>query len=167
MARKKKEVKEEVKEIETVVEEISPLPGEVIAKEVKEEVPAKKSAKTWYGFCRISGGLAVDILVNGEPKIIRFKSANTSSLAPDGTRLFQVHPDQFGVIELTEKEAKLCAERLKPMKCYQKGFIFITDSLEEGKQKAAQQAVDFPKQGTEQLTEAEVNANIKAFDEGN
>ena len=167
MARKKKEA-QEVKEIETGVEEISPLPGEVIAKEVKEDNPAKKyTPKTWYGFCRISGGLAVDILVDGEPKIIRFKSANTSSLAPDGTRLFQVRPQEFGVIELTEQEAKLCAERLKPMKCYQKGFIFITDSLEEGKQKAAQQAVDFPKQGTEQLTEAEVNANVKAFEEGN
>ena len=73
MARKKKEVLPEVKEVQEVAQEMmAPLPGEVEAPKAVKEVEAKEvkeveapKAKKWYGACRISGGLRVDILVDG------------------------------------------------------------------------------------------------------
>lgn len=169
MARKKKEVLEEQKVVST--EEMSPLPGaevveeKVEAKEVKETKKSTKSEK-WYGACRISGGIRVDILVDGELKHINFKSANDSKLGADGTRTFMFNPDKFGIIELSEAEAKACIEALKPMNCYKRGFVLVSDDMSEILEAEKQNVLRFPLQGTEQEL-ALKGAVVSKFDEEN
>lgn len=171
--KKVKEVKEEnlvVPSIEEKEEMMAPLPDavpaeKVEAKEVKEEVKAKK-VKVWYGACRISGGLRVDILVDGEQKKIMFKSANKSRLGADGTRTFEFNPDRFGIIELPEEDAKACIEALKPMNCYKRGFVIVADDLAKIEEKEKENLLHFPKQGTEQEL-AMQGAVVKSFDEEN
>lgn len=177
MPRKKKVVNEEVNEVvnETAndlnaAEVLAPLPDAepvkaVEVKEVNETVKAKK-AKIWYGACRISGGLRVDILVDGEQKKIMFRSANKSRLGADGTRTFEFNPDQFGIIELTEEEAKACIEALKPMNCYKRGFVIVSDDMEKIKEIEKSNLANFPKQGTEQELALQ-GAVVKSFDEEN
>lgn len=171
MARKKKEVLEEVKEVvQDVAQDVmAPLPGEVVeekveAKEVKE-VEAPK-AKKWYGACRISGGLRVDILVDGEMKHINFRSANDSKLGADGTRTFMFNPDKFGIIELTEAEAKACIEALKPMNCYKRGFVLVSSDMGEILEAEKKNLANFPQQGTEQEL-ALKGAVVEKFDAEN
>lgn len=166
MARKKKvvEVEQEVKE--TAEEVMAPLPGaEVEAVEVKEEVKAKK-AKVWYGACRISGGVRVDVVIDGEDKHINFHSANDSKLGADGTRTFFFNPDKFGIIELTEEEAKACIEALKPMNCYKRGFILVSDNMDDILEAEKRNLAKFPLQGTEQEL-ALKGSVVSKFDEEN
>ena len=169
MARKKKVVLEEKEVVAT--EEMSPLPGaevveeKVEAKEVKETKKSTKSSK-WYGACRISGGIRVDILVDGELKHINFKSANDSKLGADGTRTFMFNPDKFGLIELSEAEAKACIEALKPMNCYKRGFVLVSDDMSEILEAEKQNVLRFPLQGTEQEL-ALKGAVVSKFDEEN
>lgn len=181
MARKKKVVEvvetginEEVKTVIPTIEDkeemMSPLPDEVnveakAVKEVKTEVKAKK-VKIWYGACRISGGLRVDILVDGEQKKIMFRSANKSRLGADGTRTFEFNPDKFGIIELSEEEAKACIEALKPMNCYKRGFVIVSDDMGKIEQIEKENLLHFPKQGTEQELALQ-GAVVKSFDEEN
>lgn len=176
MARKKKVVTEEIKtEVQEVKAEeaiMAPLPGEEVKKEV-ETVEAKevkevktKKAKVWYGACRISGGIRVDIILDGESKYINFKSANDSKLGADGTRTFFFNPDKFGIIELTEEEAKACIEALKPMNCYKRGFILIADNMEDILEAEKQNLAKFPLQGTEQEL-ALKGSVVSKFDEEN
>jgi hypothetical protein len=161
-----KEVNEIEKDLNVAEDVLAPLPDaeDVKAVEVKE-VKAKK-AKVWYGACRISGGLRVDILVDGEQKKIMFRSANKSRLGADGTRTFEFNPDQFGIIELTEEEAKACIEALKPMNCYKRGFVIISDDMEKIKEIEKSNVANFPQQGTEQEL-ALKGAVVNAFDEEN
>lgn len=172
MARKKKVVLENVENVEqenlqVAGEVLAPLPDAepVKAVEVKEEVKAKK-AKIWYGACRISGGIRVDILVDGEQKKIMFRSANKSRLGADGTRTFEFNPDQFGIIELSEEEAKACIEALKPMNCYKRGFVIVSDDMEKIKEIEKSNVANYPKQGTEQELALQ-GAVVKSFDEEN
>ena len=169
MARKKKvvEVVEEVKEVKEEV--MSPLPGEEVkAVEVKEEVKEVKAkkAKVWYGACRISGGLRVDILVDGETKHINFHSANDSKLGADGTRTFYFNPDKFGIIELSEADAKACIEALKPMNCYKRGFVIVSDNMEDILEAEKENLAKYKFQGTEQEL-ALKGAVVNKFDEEN
>lgn len=172
MARKKKAVLEEVKpEVQTNEVVMSPLPGAEVeakaveAKEEVKEVKAKK-AKVWYGACRISGGLRVDIILDGEMKHIMFKSANDSKLGADGTRTFFFNPDKFGIIELSEEEAKACIEALKPMNCYKRGFILVSDDMSEILEAEKNNLARFPFQGTEQELSLK-GAVVSKFDEEN
>lgn len=169
MARNKKVV-EEVNEVKEIKEEVmSPLPGEAVkAVEVKEEVKEVKSkkSKVWYGACRISGGLRVDILVDGEMKHINFHSANDAKLGADGTRTFFFNPDKFGIIELSEEEAKACIEALKPMNCYKRGFVIISDDMSEILEAEKANVEKFPLQGTEQEL-ALKGSVVNKFDEEN
>lgn len=169
MARKKKVV--EVAEAVEEKEVMSPLPGaetetKVEAVEVKETAVKAKKAKVWYGACRISGGIRVDILVDGELKKIMFHSANKSRLGADGTRSFEFNPDQFGIIELTEEEAKACIEKLKPMNCYKRGFVLVSDNMDDILKAEKENLAKFPLQGTEQEL-ALKGAVVNAFDEEN
>lgn len=166
-AKEVKEVNEIEKDLNVSEDVLAPLPDaeDVKAVEVKEEVKAKK-AKVWYGACRISGGLRVDILVDGEQKKIMFRSANKSRLGADGTRTFEFNPDQFGIIELNEDEAKACIEALKPMNCYKRGFVIISDDMEKIKEIEKSNVANFPKQGTEQELALQ-GAVVKSFDEEN
>ena len=176
MARKKKvvteEVKQEVQDVQTNEVVMAPLPGEEVKPEVVEKVEAKevkeapKKAEKWYGACRISGGLRVDILVDGEPKHINFHSANDSRLGADGTRTFMFNPDKFGIIELTESEAKACIEALKPMNCYKRGFIVISKDMSEIMEAEKKNLAAFPQQGTEQEL-ALKGSMVAKFDEEN
>jgi hypothetical protein len=174
MARKKKEVLEEVQEVAQAQEVMAPLPGEEVKEEVKEvkveakevkEVEAPK-AKKWFGACRISGGLRVDILVDGEMKHINFHSANDSKLGADGTRTFFFNPDKFGIIELTEAEAKACIEALKPMNCYKRGFVLVSSDMGEILEAEKKNLANFPQQGTEQEL-ALKGAVVEKFDAEN
>lgn len=165
---KNQEVKEEevlqapVAEQEQVIE-MSPLPSEQETVQAKEEVketrkvdpitkPAPKHNKVYYAFCRVSGGLVVDITNSlGEVSKKILKSANTSEVAGDGTRVFNFRPDAFGITPLTEDEAKQIKERLQPSRCWKKGFVFIAESEEEGMKIAKEQVAKYPLQGTEQI----------------
>ena len=173
MARKKKEVLQDVQEVKEQAQEVmAPLPGEVAetveekveAKEVKEAPKAK--AKKWYGACRISGGIRVDILVDGEMKHINFRSANDSKLGADGTRTFMFNPDKFGIIEMTEAEAKACIETLKPMNCYKRGFVLVSSDMGEILEAEKKNLANFPQQGTEQEL-ALKGAVVEKFDAEN
>lgn len=163
MAKKqtKKVVQDEIKE--EVAEqpiEMSPLPNEEI-KEAPEVAPVqekkapkqeKKADKKYYAFCRVSGGLIVDIVNSlGEVSKKILVSGNTSELAGDGTRIFNFRPDEFGITELTAEEAKQIKARLEPSKCWKKGFVFIAESEEEGMKLAKEQVAKYPLQGTEQI----------------
>lgn len=166
MAKKrvKQEVKEEISQVPAAQEQeivMSPLPNEVeeVKKEeapkaepVKEEV---KAAKTYYAFCRVSGGLIVDIVNDlGEVSKKILKSGNTSEIAGDGTRIFNFRPQEFGITELTEEEAKQIKAALEPTRCWKKGFVFIVDNEAEGLLKAKEQVAQYPLQGTEQINTA-------------
>lgn len=173
MARKKKVVTEEVKtEVQTNEVTMAPLPGEEVKVEKAETVEAKevkeapKKAQKWYGACRISGGLRVDILVDGELKHINFHSANESKVGADGTRTFMFNPDKFGIIELTEAEAKACIESLKPMNCYKRGFVIVSNDMSEIMDAEKKNVETFPQQGTEQEL-ALKGAVVAKFDEEN
>lgn len=164
--KKVKEVNEIEKDLNVAEDVLAPLPdAETVQAVEAKEVKAKK-AKVWYGACRISGGLRVDILVDGEQKKIMFRSANKSRLGADGTRTFEFNPDQFGIIELTEEEAKACIEALKPMNCYKRGFVIISDDMEKIKEIEKSNVANFPQQGTEQEL-ALKGAVVNAFDEEN
>ena len=178
MARKKKvlteEVKQEVQEFQEVQNDVvmAPLPGEEVKDEKVEVVEAKevkeapKKAQKWFGACRISGGLRVDILVDGEPKHINFHSANESKVGADGTRTFFFNPDKFGISELTEAEAKACIEALKPMNCYKRGFVVVSNDMSEILEAEKKNLAAFPQQGTEQEL-ALKGAVVDKFDEEN
>lgn len=172
MARNKKVVETAVEEVKTNEVVMAPLPGEEVKTENAEKVEAKevkdgpKKAQKWYGACRISGGLRVDILVDGEPKHINFHSANDSKLGADGTRTFFFNPDKFGIIELTEEEAKACIEALKPMNCYKRGFVIVSNDMEQIMEAEKKNVSAFPQQGTEQ--ELALKGSVVAkFDEEN
>lgn len=178
MARKKKEVLQEVQEVKEQAQDVAqeamaPLPGEVEAPKAVEKVEAKEvkeveapKAKKWYGACRISSGLRVDILVDGELKHINFRSANDSKLGADGTRTFMFNPDKFGIIEMTEAEAKACIETLKPMNCYKRGFVLVSSDMGEILEAEKKNLANFPQQGTEQ--ELALKGQVVAkFDEEN
>lgn len=169
MARKSKKAVEEVKEVKEEViglDVMPPLPTEEVKEEVKEmkEEPAKvevkkpvkveapKAPEKYYAFCRISGGLILDIVDEmGDKKKKILKSGNQSDVAADGTRTFQLRPSEFGITELTAEEAKQIKAALEPTKAWKKGFVFIVENEEDGKRMAQEQAVKYPKQGTEQL----------------
>lgn len=176
MARKKKvvteEVKQEVQEVQTNEVVMTPLPGEEVKSSKAEKVEAKevkeapKKSSKWYGACRISGGIRVDIIIDGEVKYINFKSANESKLGADGTRSFMFNPDKFGIIELTEEEAKACIAALKPMNCYKRGFVLVSDSMEDILEAEKQNLSKYPLQGTEQEL-ALKGSVVSKFDEEN
>lgn len=154
---------EQVQENAPVEEEIvmSPLPSEQepVKEEVKEvkqegagETAEVAKAKTYYAFCRVSGGLIVDITNSlGENSKKILISGNTSTLAADGTRIFNFRPAEFGVTELTEDEALQIKDALQPTRCWKKGFVFIVDNKTEGEKMAKEQVAKYPLQGTEQL----------------
>ena len=167
-------VQEEVKE-QAATEEIamSPLPDEqepvkeeVKQEVVKEEVKTVKAEKVFYAFCRVSGGLIVDITNSlGEISKKILKSGNTSKLAGDGkTRVFDFRPNEFGITKLTEDEAKQITKALEPTRCWKKGFVFIVDNKAEGYKKAAAQVAKYPLQGTEQLN-ASATKEVEKFSE--
>ena len=168
MAKKRVKKQEEVKDVEQVQEqapvaeeiEMSPLPSEQeqVKEEIKEAPKAKpvketpKHNKVYYAFCRVSGGLIVDITNSlGEVTKKILKSANTSEMAGDGTKVFHFHPDAFGITPLTEDEAKQIKATLEPSRCWKKGFVFIAESEEEGMRIAREQVAKYPLQGTEQI----------------
>lgn len=165
---KKRVKKQEVQEVEQTYDNapmqeevaMSPLPSEQepVKEEVKETPKVElvkeelKAPKTYYAFCRVSGGLIVDITNSlGENSKKILKSGNTSTVADDGTRIFNFRPSEFGVTELTEDEAKQIKAALEPTRCWKKGFVFIVESEAEGKKIAAEQVAKYPLQGTEQI----------------
>ena len=146
------EVKEEEKVEVIQVKEIKEAPAKEEVKETPVKVEAPKAPEKYYAFCRISGGLILDIVDEmGDKKKKILKSGNKSDVAADGTRTFQLRPSEFGITELTAEEAKQIKAALEPTKAWKKGFVFIVENEAEGMRMAQEQAVKYPKQGTEQL----------------
>lgn len=157
MARSKKEVAE----ISAIENPVTPLPGE------EKEVTAKSdNTSIVYGYCRIHGGLRIDVNYNGEDKKVILKSANEIKKAGDETLIFTLRNDAYGITELNSDIAALCLEQIKGSKAYKTGYVFFAKSREEGDAKAKEYIKQQPKTGFEQLGEEDLKkAGLSKFSE--
>ncbi|MDR3049433.1 MAG: hypothetical protein LBV16_06340 [Elusimicrobiota bacterium] len=124
----------------------------------------KSKTASAYGFCKVPGGVRIDIIVNGAKKTVLLKSASKKSLAGDEQTLkFDINAKEYGIVELSKQEAGLCVKAIENTKMFKKGFVFFADNKSDGQKKAAQFSALHGKTGFEQLSMEEVEKAVEKF----
>lgn len=138
---------------------------ELLADETSPASETKKDKDTWYGYCRIPGGMQFHLNSGKEEKTIILKSGTEKISAPDGTVSYRIRPNVFGVTELSRSEKQQIEGQIKNSRVYQAGFIFFAQSKDAGDKRAEEQVKKNPDTGMEPLDASSLMMDAQVYKE--